>query len=84
MRIVAETGKSVARDVGISAYTLHNWVRAERRQTDGEPSQDGAVTESEHDELDRYTSRMRRHDRPANSSASGRVSHGVEPLPGPP
>jgi transposase len=55
VRIVAETGKSVAqvaRDLGISVYTLHNWVRAERRQADGEPAQDGAVTESERDELD--------------------------------
>lgn len=34
VRIVAETGKpvaQVARDLGISAYTLHNWVKADRQ-----------------------------------------------------
>ncbi|GAB3903962.1 transposase [Kibdelosporangium lantanae] len=36
VRIVTETGKSVAqaaRDLGISPYTLQNWVRTARRQT---------------------------------------------------
>lgn len=49
----SETGKpvaQVARDLGISPYTLRNWVQADRRQT--ERSQ-GAVTESEREELAR-------------------------------
>lgn len=53
VRIVTETSKSVAqvaRDLGISPYTLHNWMQADRRQT--EQSQ-GAVTESERSELAR-------------------------------
>lgn len=53
MRIVSETGKSVAqvaRDLGISAYTLHNWVQADRRQT-GQPA-DG-LNEAERAELAR-------------------------------
>jgi transposase len=53
VRIVAETGKSVAqvaRDLGISAYTLHNWVRAERQAEAGQ-ARDGLVTESEREEL---------------------------------
>ncbi|MGH2896983.1 MAG: transposase [Sciscionella sp.] len=53
VRIVTETDKpvaQVARDLGISPYTLHNWVQAQRRQT--EQSQ-GAVTESEREELAR-------------------------------
>jgi transposase len=36
VRIVTETGKpvaQVARDLGISPYTLHNWVRADRQET---------------------------------------------------
>ena len=53
VRIVTETDKSVAqvaRDLGISPYTLHNWVQAERSRTEQSP---GAVTESEREELDR-------------------------------
>ena len=52
MRIVTETDKSVAqvaRDLGISPYTLHNWVQADRRQTE----QTGPVTEDEREELAR-------------------------------
>lgn len=52
MHIVTETDKSVAqvaRDLGISPYTLHNWVRADRRQT----AQTGPVTENEREELAR-------------------------------
>ncbi len=53
VRIVAETGKSaaqVARDLGISPYTLNNWVQADRRQA--EPVQGGLV-EDERAELAR-------------------------------
>lgn len=35
VRIVKETGKpvaQVARDLGISPYTLHNWVKADRER----------------------------------------------------
>jgi transposase len=52
VRIVAETGKpvaQVARDLGISAYTLHNWVTADRRQVG--QSGDGPLSDSERDEL---------------------------------
>jgi transposase len=52
VRIVTETDKpvaQVARDLGISPYTLHNWVQAARRQTQPQ----GAVTESEREELAR-------------------------------
>lgn len=50
---MAETGKSVAqvaRDLGISAYTLHNWVQADRRETE-QPQ--GALNEAEREELAR-------------------------------
>jgi transposase len=53
VRIVTETGKSVAqvaRDLGISHYTLHNWVQADRQQTD--PAQ-GPLVEDERVELAR-------------------------------
>ncbi len=53
VRIVAETDKSVAqvaRDLGISPYTLHNWVQADRRRS--EPAQ-GPITEDEREELAR-------------------------------
>jgi transposase len=53
VHIVAETDKSiaqVARDLGISPYTLHNWVQAERRKTE-QPT--GALTEDEREELAR-------------------------------
>ena len=53
VRIVTETDKSVAqvaRDLGISPYTLHNWVQADRRQA--EPTS-GALAESEREELTR-------------------------------
>ena len=52
VRIVTETDKpiaQVARDLGISPYTLHNWVQADRRQSQPQ----GAVTESEREELAR-------------------------------
>jgi transposase len=52
VRIVTETGKSVAqvaRDLGISPYTLHNWVQTGRRQTQAQ----GPLVEDERAELDR-------------------------------
>lgn len=51
--IVAETGKSitqVARDLGISPYTLHNWVQADRHQA---AQTQAALTEDERAELAR-------------------------------
>jgi transposase len=54
VRIVVETGKSVAqvaRDLGISAYTLHNWVRADRKQAG--QGQAGPLSEDEREELAR-------------------------------
>jgi transposase len=53
VRIVTETDKSVAqvaRDLGISPYTLHNWVRADQRRTE---QASGPVTEDEREELTR-------------------------------
>jgi transposase len=53
VRIVKETGKSVAqvaRDLGISPYTLHNWVKAD--QVEQEDS-GGGLSESERAELAR-------------------------------
>jgi transposase len=52
VRIVTETGKSVAqvaRDLGISPYTLHNWVQTDRCQTQAQ----GPLVEDERAELDR-------------------------------
>jgi transposase len=52
VRIVTETDKpvaQVARDLGISPYTLHNWVQADRRQTQPQ----GTLTEPEREELAR-------------------------------
>ena len=54
VRIVAETGKpvaQVARDLGISAYTLHNWVHADRQHDGQAPS--GPLNEDEREELAR-------------------------------
>jgi transposase len=54
VRIVAETGKpvaQVARDLGISAYTLHNWVHADRRND--EQTRSGPLNEDEREELAR-------------------------------
>jgi transposase len=51
VRIVKETGKPVAqvvRDLGISPYTLHNWVQADRAA-----ASDGGLSESEREELAR-------------------------------
>jgi transposase len=53
VRIVQETGKpvaQVARDLGISPYTLHNWVKNDRAQ-DQPPG--GELGESEREELAR-------------------------------
>jgi transposase len=53
VRIVTETDKSiaqVARDLGISPYTLHNWVQTDRRQTE-QPQ--GPLVENERAELAR-------------------------------
>jgi transposase len=52
VRIVTETGKSVAqvaRDLGISPYTLRNWVQIDRRQSEAE----GLLVEDERAELAR-------------------------------
>lgn len=52
VRIVAETGKpvaQVARDLGISAYTLHNWVKADRQAG----RDDGPLGSAEREELAR-------------------------------
>ncbi len=49
VRIVEETGKpvaQVARDLGVSPYTLHNWVRADRAAAGG----GGGLSESEREE----------------------------------
>ncbi|MBN6058623.1 transposase, partial [Nonomuraea sp. RK-328] len=59
LRIVKETGKpvaQVARDLGISPYTLHNWVQMDRlaKQYDGGGSDgSGTLEESEQEELAR-------------------------------
>jgi transposase len=53
VRIVAETGKpvaQVARELGVSPYTLHNWVQADRGRTEQER---GALDEAERAELTR-------------------------------
>ena len=53
VRLVRETGKpiaQVARDLGISAGTLGNWVEADRRRRDGG---DGQLGEGERAELAR-------------------------------
>jgi transposase len=55
VRIVKETGKpvaQVARDLGISPYTLHNWVQADREQS-GDQAAGGGLGESEREELAR-------------------------------
>jgi transposase len=56
LRIVKETGKPVARvarDLGISPFTLHNWVQMDRlaEQYDGDGS--GTLKESGQEELAR-------------------------------
>ncbi len=54
VRIVAETGKpvaQVARELGISAYTLHNWVKADRKQ--GGQGTDESLNDAEREELAR-------------------------------
>jgi transposase len=54
VHIVTETGKpvaQVARELGISAYTLHNWVKADRQQA-AEPEA-GPLDGSEREELAR-------------------------------
>ena len=52
VRIVRETGKpiaQVARELGLNEGTLGNWVNQDRRKRQG----DGALTESEREELAR-------------------------------
>jgi transposase len=52
VRIVRETGKpiaQVARELGVHEGTLGRWVNQDRRAREG----DGALTESERDELNR-------------------------------
>jgi len=54
VRIVKETGKpvaEVARDLGINAYTLHNWVKADREATGQDAG--GALSDPEREELAR-------------------------------
>jgi transposase len=54
VRIVRETGKpvaEVARDLGINAYTLHNWVKADRES--GGQGAGAGLNESEREELAR-------------------------------
>ncbi|WP_206058041.1 transposase [Nonomuraea zeae] len=64
MRIVKETGKpvaQVARDLGISPYTLHHWVQMDRLAEqyngdgdgDGDGDGSGTLKESEQEELAR-------------------------------
>ncbi|MFC5827184.1 transposase [Nonomuraea insulae] len=58
LRIVKETGKPVAqaaRDLGISPYTLHNWVQMDRlaEQYNGDGDGSGTLKESEQEELAR-------------------------------
>ncbi|MFC4118225.1 transposase [Nonomuraea zeae] len=58
MRIVKETGKpvaQVARDLGISSYTLHHWVQMDRlaEQYNGDGDGSGTLKESEREELAR-------------------------------
>ena len=53
VRLVRETGKpiaQVARDLGINAGTLGNWVEADRRRREGG---DGQLSEGERAELAR-------------------------------
>jgi transposase len=59
VRIVKETGKPVAhiaRDLGINAYTLHNWVQMDRHieeQNGSGGNGGGKLKESEQEELAR-------------------------------
>ncbi|WP_433513806.1 transposase [Nonomuraea sp. CA-143628] len=59
VRIVKETGKPVshvARDLGINAYTLHNWVQMDRLAAGhdgGDSTRSAALKESEQEELAR-------------------------------
>ncbi|MGW0199371.1 transposase [Nonomuraea sp. NPDC003201] len=58
VRIVKKTGKpvaQVARDLGISPYTLHNWVQMDRlaKQYNGDGDGSGTLEESEREELAR-------------------------------
>ena len=56
VRIVRETGKSiaqVARDLGINAGTLANWVQMDRLAREQEVASGGEFAESEREELAR-------------------------------
>ncbi|MEU7864567.1 transposase [Nonomuraea sp. NPDC049141] len=58
VRIVKETGKPVAhvaRDLGISPYTLHNWVQMDRlaEHYNGDGDRSGTLEETEQEELAR-------------------------------
>ena len=59
VRIVKETGKPVshvARDLGINAYTLHNWVQMDRLaagQDGGDDTRSTTLKESAEEELAR-------------------------------
>ena len=66
MRIVKETGKpvaQVARDLGISPYTLHNWVKLDR----GREGESGSLGESERQELLRLRAQKAARERNARS-----------------
>ncbi|WP_432868631.1 transposase [Microbispora rosea] len=56
VRIVRETGKSVAqvaRDLGINAGTLANWVQMDRLAREQDTGSGGELAESEREELAR-------------------------------
>ncbi|MEU7881500.1 transposase [Microbispora bryophytorum] len=56
VRIVRETGKSiaqVARDLGINAGTLANWVQMDRLAREQDTGSSGELAESEREELAR-------------------------------
>ncbi|WP_158088644.1 transposase [Thermoactinospora rubra] len=56
VRIVKEAGKpvaQVARDLGISPYTLHKWVRMDRLDEQGNGNGGRTLEESEQEELAR-------------------------------
>ena len=74
VRIVKETGKpvaQVARDLGISPYTLHNWVQADRAAAG-----DGGLNESEREELARLR-KQKAELGPAACRGQGRVGEGT-------
>jgi transposase len=72
VRIVKETGKpvaEVARDLGINAYTLHNWVKTDR-ETCGQDA-GGALSEAEREELARLRAPKAQWDKGTRGAADG-------------